>query len=242
MKNGFFITGTGTGVGKTIFTAGLLAMLRGAGINASPLKAMQTGSTKEGVSEDLRFIFKASGFKPEKNLLEYMMPYTFTRPCSPHLAAEMDKKPAVSIPTIVSGMKKLLEHYDMVLMEGAGGVLVPLDRKKKQTMADLICAAGLPVIVVASAGLGTINHTCLTLEAMKGRKAKIIGFVLNDGPYKDGSYMSKDNAKVIEQFSGVKWLGTIPRIKNMKGIADAFGKIQGFKNLVKRGLIWTGIR
>ena len=233
MKNGFFITGTGTGVGKTFFTAGFLSLLRRAGINAAPLKTVQTGSAKNRISPDLSCIFKASGFKPEKSLLKYMQPFAFSKPCSPHLACELDNKPPACIPVIIDSTKKLLEKYDMVLAEGAGGVLVPVDRKNRVAMIDLMAALGLPIIVVAHAGLGTINHTCLTLEALKHRNLAIAGFVLNNGTDKKSDHITEDNAKVIEEFTGIGCLGTLVHVKNMKNLLAVFEKLNGLEQLVK---------
>jgi dethiobiotin synthetase len=234
MAKGFFITATGTGEGKTLFSAGLLLLLRHYGINAAPLKAVQTGAGK--TSPDLVRIFKLTGFKPGPAEIGYMQPFLFRDGCSPHLAAERQKKPYASAGKIQRAISFLSGKYEMIITEGAGGVLVPVDRKKKTYMADIIRKTGFPVILVAPAGLGAINQACLSIEAMKNRKIKIAGYVLNNARPEKDSYIAKDNARVIEQFTGIKYLGTLPFIKHpaKKILLRSLKKMTGLNSLIKR--------
>lgn len=131
MKKGFFVTATGTGVGKTVFTAGLLAALMEKGVNAAPLKAVQTGMSGSKISPDLEKIFRASGFKPKKNELHLMQPFTYEHACSPHLAAELSGKKCATAAGVKNAAEKLMKKYATLVVEGAGGVLVPVDRGKR---------------------------------------------------------------------------------------------------------------
>ncbi|MGD0566487.1 MAG: dethiobiotin synthase [Candidatus Goldiibacteriota bacterium] len=235
MNRGFFITATGTGAGKTIFSAGLLALLLEKGVKAAPLKAVQTGMSGSKISPDLKIIFRLSGFKPEKGSLELMQPFTFRDPCSPHLAAERCGKKYASIAGVKIAAENLLEKYDAIVAEGAGGVLVPVDRREKSFMADLIKGTGLPVILVSQPGLGAVNHACLSFEALKSRGIKIAGFIFNNIEGKSGSsYIIRDNAIVIEEYSGVKYLGTLPflKVKNRENLLGAVKAMHGIKKLI----------
>jgi dethiobiotin synthetase len=235
MKKGFFVTATGTGVGKTVFTAGLLAALLEKGVDAAPLKAVQTGMSGSKISPDLKKIFRASGFNPGKSELRLMQPFTYEHACSPHLAAELSGKKYATAAGVKNAEEKLLKKYEAIVVEGAGGVLVPVDRGEKTLMADIIKATELPVILVSQPGLGAVNHACLSFEALRQRKIKIAGFVFNYA-YAGGKsgLIEKDNAKVVEQFSGIKYLGSLPFLKvvNRKTLLDAFDSMAGVKALI----------
>ena len=165
---GFFITGTDTGVGKTMVTASLLAVLRAAGIAAAPFKPIQTGAIRDQDgrlrSPDLECCLNAVALNPEPAAHVLMNPYAFEPACSPHLAAEqagaaIDRGHARKI------FDKLSGFYEFILAEGAGGVLAPISRS--MTMLDLMKELGLPVLLVARSGLGTLNHTLLSLAAIR---------------------------------------------------------------------------
>ena len=235
MNRGFFITATGTGAGKTIFTAGLLALLLEKGVKAAPLKAVQTGMSGSKISPDLKVIFRLSGFKPDKRNLELMQPFTFRDPCSPHLAAERCGKQCASAAGVKMAAEKLLRKYDAIIAEGAGGVLVPVDRKKRSYMADIIKETGLPVILVSQPGLGAVNHACLSFEALKSRGIKTAGFIFNNIDGKSGgNYIARDNAMVIEEYSGAKYLGVLPFMKviNRETLLGAVEAMPGIKKLI----------
>ncbi|MCX6993818.1 MAG: dethiobiotin synthase [Kiritimatiellaeota bacterium] len=213
---GIFITGTDTGVGKTFVSAALLSVLRSHGVDAVPMKPIQTGATRRNgrwCSPDLDFCLVRAGLQP--NPLEYarMAPYCFAKACSPHLAAAVAGKPAVDgrrigFRRISACLRALQERHAMVIVEGAGGVCVPI--QGRQTMLDLMVALDLPVVVVARLGLGTINHTLLTLHALRCSQVRVLGVVFNaTAPGRSGD-IERDNIKTIARLGTVRVLGRLP--------------------------------
>lgn len=238
MNRGFFVTATGTGAGKTVFAAGLLIKMAEMGMDAAPMKAVQTGAAKPGIAPDLGAIFKMAGFKPEKKELRFMQPFVYRDACSPHLAAEREKRACASADAVKKAVKKLMEKHGAVVAEGAGGLLAPVSRRTKETMADVIKASGLTAILVCPAGLGAINLACLSINEMKRRGIKLAGFVLNDleggrGP----EYIKKDNVRIISEMTGIKCLGTVPRMKKpgKRTLSSAIGGMTPVMRLI-RGL------
>ena len=189
-KKGFFITGTDTGVGKTFFCSILMKKY-----NFDYWKPVQTGKFTEN---DTLYIKENSGVK--KNRFHKPI-YTFKEPLSPHLASSYER-----ISINIKRIKKPKSNKPLII-EGAGGILVPLN--KKNLIIDLIKKFKLPVIVVSKSILGTINHTLMTLEILKKNKIKIFGVVLNNiKNKKEGD----NNAKSIETFGNVKVLAKISSI------------------------------
>ncbi|MDO8684769.1 MAG: dethiobiotin synthase [Armatimonadota bacterium] len=217
-----FITGTDTGVGKTVVAAGLLASLRGEYLDAVPMKPVQTGAELENgrlVSPDLRFCLKAAGLNIKYEKKRLMCPYCFEPECSPHLAAEMSGV-SIQIEEILRCYNKLLSTHKTVIVEGAGGVLAPIS--ESETMMDIIRALAIPVVLVARRGLGTLNHTLLSLSELRHNNVEVLGVILNtvglDGP----DYIVQDNVKTIEKFVDVRVLGTIGTIADMSAIGASF--------------------
>ena len=129
MNKGIFITGSGTGVGKTLCASILLKILRDDGIDAVPMKPIQCGlnaSLDGKTTTDLDFVLEMNGLVASPEEIELMNPCLYKSACSPHLAAEIEKRP-VEISKIKDAVSKLLEEHQLVLAEGAGGALVPLD-------------------------------------------------------------------------------------------------------------------
>ncbi len=203
---GFFITGTDTGVGKTMVTASLLAVLRAAGIAAAPFKPIQTGAIRDQDgrlrSPDLECCLNAVALNPEPA-------------CSPHLAAEqagaaIDRGHARKI------FDKLSGFYEFILAEGAGGVLAPISRS--MTMLDLMKELGLPVLLVARSGLGTLNHTLLSLAAIRDAGMDVAGVVINDANPAEWGAIEHDNPGIIERLGGTRIIGRIPHIAGIDGL------------------------
>lgn len=189
-KKGFFIAGTGTGVGKTFFASILMKKY-----DFHYWKPIQTGKFTEN---DTLYIKKKLGI--ENNRFHKPI-YTFKKPLSPHLASRYEK---ISI-----SIKKIKKPNTIkpLIIEGAGGVLVPLN--KKNLIIDLIKKFRLPVIIVSKSILGTINHTLMTLEILKKNKIKVFGVVLNNVKNKKEG---NDNAKSIETFGKIKVLTQISSV------------------------------
>ena len=208
----FFITGTGTGIGKTFFAAGFARFLSKQGLRTAVMKPVQTGLAEN--CDDLSFIkMVAPGIIDIP--LDLASPYRFKMSASPHLAS---RREGIKICTkhIVSCYKSIKSEYkpDAFIIEGAGGLLVPLD--KNEMMADLIKKLGAPVILVADAGLGTLNHTFLSLELLKKKKIPVFGIILNKYPVRPG-LIEKDNVETIEKSGGAPVIGII---RNLPELCD----------------------
>ena len=216
MSKTIFITGTDTDVGKTVITACLAAALLRKGKKVAVYKPVQCGNLLKGKikSPDLEIVRKMSGIS-ENNLFN---DYSFKFASSPHLAAELENK-KVDVNAIKKHYKEISKKFDYVLIEGAGGLLVPLTRD--YTVLDLINDLSVPVLVVSRAGLGTINHTSLTINALKAKNVKIIGIVMNCFR---GGKIEEDNKKIIEQLNDIPVIGIVPLSKNFKKLAENFEK------------------
>lgn len=166
--NGVFVTGTDTDVGKTFVAAGLAAALRRRGVDVGVMKPVATGRSK-----DAQRLLKASG---ASDPLDLVNPIHLKAPLSPHLAARREGT-RVELWRIDRAFKTLGSRHEFVIVEGAGGLLVPI--RDDFTMADLAKRLGLPLLIVARDALGTINHTLLTVEAARSRGLNVEGVVVN---------------------------------------------------------------
>ena len=201
---GLFIAGTDTGVGKTAVLAGLLRALRRAGLDAAPMKPVQTGCRplhRGLVSPDLERAFRAAGFRPAAAERRLMCPYPFRPACSPHLAAARAGV-RIRLSAIRKAFRRLSAQHSFVLVEGAGGILAPLN--EKETMLDLMRALGLPVIVAARPGLGTLNHTLLTLRELRRAGLKLLAVVLVRTGRRPWGAIERSNQETIQ------YLGRVP--------------------------------
>ena len=203
--NGLFITGTDTDIGKTALSALLLAELRRRGINAAPMKPAQTGC--EGGVPDLDYSLSMAAMEVDTETYQHMAPYRFEPACSPHLAAELAGT-EIEIAEMVIAARTLGSEYEFVLAEGAGGVIVPLNRR--ETMLDLMQALRYPILLAARPGLGTINHTLLSIQALRSDGLEIAGVVFVASTDQESTFIEEDNGATIEHFGKVPVLGTIP--------------------------------
>lgn len=211
MNKGIFITGTDTGVGKTFVAAGLIKAIRGKGINVCPMKPVETGCRKrdgELLPADAVKLLKASGLKES---LDAVNPYRFRQPLAPAAAAE-NEGVVIKRSKIISACERLSKSYDFIVIEGAGGIMTPV--YKKYLCLDLIKKIGLPLIIVSRPGLGTINHTLLTIEAARSRGVNLHGVIINHAAYKGKDLSEKSNPEIIESIGRVPILGIIPYLKN----------------------------
>lgn len=205
MKTGLFITGTDTDVGKTIVTAGILRHLRREGIDAVSMKPVQTGAPGT-VAPDLEVHLRAAALSPNEDEMKLMAPYCYEPACSPHLAARM----AAQYPELTHIEKcagTLLDNHDALLVEGAGGVYAPLD--ESNTMLDMMKALAFPVLLVAHRGLGTINHSLLSIHALRDAGLEVLGIVFNETQQVAEDFIRKDNPGAVSQFGGIEVLGNI---------------------------------
>jgi dethiobiotin synthetase len=210
-NKGFAVIGTDTGVGKTMLTALLCLAAQQAGVDWVPMKPVQTGGIRlpDGrlTAPDLDWILKVLGMVPSPQDLIRMNPYVLDYAASPHLAAELEGI-TIDRNRILHSYQELAAGHDGVVVEGAGGLLVPFGRD--WMLADLLVDLHLPVIVVARAGLGTLNHTLLTLEALRTRGLSVAGVVLNQLTPQVPGVIEADNVKVLTEIGGAPVWGTMP--------------------------------
>lgn len=197
---GLFIVGTDTDIGKTYVTALLLKKMLEVGMNAIYYKGALSGAELvDGklVPGDATYVKEIAGIEES---VENLVPYVYETAVSPHLAAQIEGN-AVELGKVVEGYKRLSEKYDYVVMEGSGGIICPISYGENTLMLeDFITELNLPSVLIADAGLGTINHTFLTVYYMKQKGLELKGIILNNY---DGSLMQVDNLKMIEELTGV---------------------------------------
>ncbi|MDA8100048.1 MAG: dethiobiotin synthase [Nitrospiraceae bacterium] len=205
MSRGIFITGTDTGVGKTWIAAGIAQAFRTSGIDVGVMKPAETGCrTRRGelIPSDALILSEAAGTNDALGLVN---PYRFRLPLAPAVAASQEGK-RIDMKRILTCYRELQNKHAWMVVEGAGGILVPLT--SRLTYLDLAAALGLPVLVVARPGLGTINHTLLTIMALRSRKMPIAGIVFNDSSGGARGLAERSSSSVIERIAGVSILGS----------------------------------
>ena len=212
---GVFITGTDTGAGKTVVTGLLARFLSDMGYSVITQKWIETGSRgfPQDIAAHLRFMRRRR--EDIKDCLSLISPYNFRFASSPHLAARLERK-KISAGKIKRSFRVLQDKFDFVIVEGIGGALVPY--KRKRLVIDIAKELKLPVLIVVDNRLGAINHTLLTVEALKKRGIKIIGIVFNNRDKRTDKVIAKDNIRTIKRLTGEKILGVLPWI-------DGLGKI-----------------
>lgn len=209
---GVFVTGTDTGVGKTWVTAGIAAVWRRWGLRAAYFKPIQSGCPEEGgrlIPTDARFAQHLAGLEEP---LELLTPITLRLPLAPGVAAAQEGV-ALDWRRVAGAIEDLAARYDFFAVEGAGGLLVPLDGTKVLVL-DLIRWLHLPLLVVARAGLGTINHTALTVMAARHAGLAVAGVILNRYPARPG-LAEKTNLEVIQEITQVPILAQISEVADI---------------------------
>jgi dethiobiotin synthetase len=171
---GIFVTGTDTGVGKTFVSCLLLELSRARGISWGVMKPVETGVGEEGPRDAQRLRSAALCGDP----LEVVCPQQFSMPAAPNVAAAAVQT-RVQMETIDGAWKQLKEKHSLLMVEGAGGLRVPLD--EKLDMGDLALRFGLPLLLVVRGRLGTLNHTRLSLDCARQRKIPVLGVVISHG-------------------------------------------------------------
>ena len=173
MKQAFFVTGTDTGVGKTLVTCALLHATRQQGSTTVGMKPIAAGVEDDGRNGDVTQLLAASSIQPPSTLVN---PYLYIPPIAPHIAAQEAGK-SVDIAVIAEAFTQLCELAEVVWVEGVGGFRVPLD--ECSDTADLAVALDLPIILVVGMRLGCLNHALLTVEAIATRNLRLAGWVAN---------------------------------------------------------------
>jgi len=199
---GIFVTGTDTGVGKTLVSRALIAALRKTGLKVGAMKPIETGVGKGGPLDAIALRDAAGSTDP----LTTICPQQFALPAAPIAAASAEKR-EVDLAAIDAAFETLATGRDLMVVEGAGGLLVPI--QDDCTMAELAQRLELPLLVVARASLGTINHTALTLEVAASNKLPVLGVIIShaDGPI---SAADASNLLALKNFLGDRLIGEIP--------------------------------
>lgn len=200
-----FVVGTDTGVGKTVVTAGITGWLRQDGVDAIAVKPCQTGYPED---DDARFVKRACGDEAAATCLERLGP-----PLAPAVAAR-ETGIDLSYEEILAGCRDAVESHEVALVEGIGGLRVPLADERE--VVDLVADLDLPTLVVARSGLGTLNHTALTVEALRRRDVSVRGVVLNE--YEGADLAERTNPEVIEGTNDVP-VATLPPVDVEDGTA-----------------------
>lgn len=197
MSKGVFITGTGTDVGKTYVSALLVRSMLEKGYPCGYYKAAVSGASSLEES-DAGFVKRFAKLTQADNTL---LSYRYQAPVSPHLAAQWEENP-VCMEKIRRDYMAVCGEYPFVVVEGSGGIVCPLRWEKTEhiLLEDIVTELSLPTLVVADAGLGTINTSVLTVHYLKSRNIPVKGIVLN---HFTGTSMQKDNAKMIEELTGI---------------------------------------
>lgn len=209
----YFVSGIDTGIGKTYCTGYLAKLWYEQGQNVITQKLIQTGNTD--LSEDIekhREIMGRGWFVEDESKLT--MPEIFSYPASPHLATQIDGRD-IDFEKIEKATLQLAHLYDVVLLEGAGGLMVPLT--SELLTIDYLVEKNYPIILVSSGRLGSINHTLLSLEAMKQRGLKLFALAYNLNDESQDEVISKDTSQFLKRyltmhFSDAQWID-IPKIE-----------------------------
>lgn len=203
---GLFITGTDTGVGKTVIAGAIAAWFRQRGSRVAVLKPVATGCERrrEGlVSPDAEFLAHCAD---SPHPLDLICPQRYVEPLAPAVAAERTGQP-LDWTAVQRSIDSMSRDSDLLIVEGVGGVMVPLD--DRHTVLDLARWLALPSVVVARAGLGTINHTLLTLAALRP-VAKVAGVVVNRYPSENAGAAEETNPRMISKWGSVPVLCISP--------------------------------
>ena len=203
MSKKLFITGTGTDVGKTYVSGLILKKLKESGVSAAYYKAAMSGNERSAdgslIPGDAFHVKRVSGISQP---LEEMCPYVYETAVSPHLASQMEGNP-IQMEVVLEGFRKACQGYEYVTMEGSGGILCPICFDEEEIwLSDVVKACDLGCLIVADAGLGTINAVGLTAFYLKAHDIPLKGIIFNH--FQPGDPMQEDNLKMCEHLTGAK--------------------------------------
>jgi len=205
MSTGIFITGTDTGVGKTHVTALILAELRRRGVRAAAFKPIACGIGGRRDAEIYAAIMN------HEQPLDVINPVYLRHPLAPSVAAKIERK-RIDLGLILRVYRQLAAEYEVVLVEGAGGLMVPI--RDDYFVGDLAKKLKLPVLVVARLGLGTINHSLLTMRAARSMRLDVRGIVLNDTVGGRRTLAARTNIKAVPELCATPLLSVVPHGRN----------------------------
>ncbi len=210
-----FITGTDTGVGKSIFSSYLALKLFSEGKKVAISKPIQTG-----IPKDTDFLKELTG-----NKIPIFNTYSFSLGAAPSVASEIENKIA-DVGKIISDIRILEKEFDCVIIEGIGGIAVPI--KQNYLVSDLIKDLNYPVIIVARPSLGTINHTVLTIEFAKQKKLNVLGFVISGYDFNTSDLVIKTAPDEISNITQTNCLMKVKKINDF-----SFNSINSLENTIE---------
>ena len=232
MSKGIFVVGTGTDIGKTYVTGLLLKYVRDNGYNATYFKAALSGAIRDEngslIPGDAVEVLSMAGLEEDT---DFLVPYIYETAVSPHLASQIEGNP-VNLKKVKEAYEKVSQKYDYIVMEGSGGIVCPIRYEGKDNinnimLEDVIKCLDLDVILIADAGLGTINSIVTTVEYLKNRNIHVCGIIMNN--YKD-ELMENDNIKMVEDLCDVPVIAKVyQNDKNLRLDVDAEELISYFK-------------
>ena len=203
MGKGLFITGTGTDIGKTYVTGLIVKCLRDAGMHAGYYKAALSGAERDAAGRllpgDALHVNEVAGLG---ETIPHLVSYIYEEAVSPHLAAQRSGMP-IDFDEVRRDFRAALARYDYLTMEGSGGIICPLrwDETQHVVLDDFVKDLGLSTLVIADAGIGTINAVVLTIEHLRARQIPVRGIIFNHSH--PGDFMEEDNARMVEEMTGV---------------------------------------
>ncbi len=229
MGKGIFITGTDTDVGKTIVTAALALGIKEKGIDVGVMKPIATGaviSNDARISEDALFI--AGSIPSIEDSIKHLNPVLLDMPLSPVVASRIEGK-EIDIHKIINSYSILCENHDFMIVEGIGGILVPI--QEDYFVTDLIKEMDLPIVIVTRPDLGTINHTLLTIREAERSNIQIEGIIFSCSSDKEKGIAEKTSPEIIKEISGIPVLGVLPFDPGIDVSALRYGNLK--KNALK---------
>lgn len=209
MTNGLFVTGTDTDVGKTFITMGLAAVLHKRGVDLGVSKIMMSGQEREDPASDAFLLKEMSG---DSNTLEQINPFQFSERVTPYIAAKRAGR-VVTLTDIEVAWNEIKDTHEYYLVEGAGGLMAPMG--EGYHVGHMAKITGLPLVVVARPGLGTVNHTLLTIEKARSMGLTVSAVIINGVEAEESGIPERTNPQLIEEFSGVPVIGEVPRVEKM---------------------------
>lgn len=220
MRFGYFITGTDTGVGKTIVSAAILRSFLKKGLKVGAMKPIETGClNKDGILLPSDGIFLRD-MAEMNDPLDLVTPIKFENPLSPLVASRLEDM-EIDLDRIFKSFETLKKKYDYLIVEGVGGLLVPITKEKKRKseiyyfVRDLIKDMELEAIVVTRPSLGTINHTLLTVEALKSKKIPIKGFIVNHSNSGKNDIAERTNPELLQELLDIPMIGILPYLSEL---------------------------
>jgi len=235
MAKGYFITGTDTGVGKTLVAGGLAALYKNKGLNVGVMKPVATGCKRINntlVSDDAVFLKLSAEVDDEYELIN---PVSLEQPLAPTVAAQLSNT-KIDTDKINTAYDTLCERHEYMIVEGIGGLLVPID--EYYFVVDMAEEMELPVIVVCRPTLGTINHTLLTVSYARQHGLDVKGIIINESAENCDIIVKDTNTDEIKRLTGLPIIGTIPfdkRLDTQKYNKEAVIKI--FSDNIDKGII-----